>query len=317
MSDHTIPASADGQRLDRYLKTTFPQVPFVAVQKLIRTGQIRVNGKRAKPDSRLASADVLRLPPQISNAPTKKSAGQGGYQLTNADKHMVKQATLFEDEHLLILNKPARLAAQAGGGHSRSLDRILAAMYGPQNAPKLTHRLDRDTTGLIVLAKTRAAAAHVAEQFKNHTVDKTYLAVIEGQLPAPTGDIHAPLKKIGEGFNVRVVVDESGDPAHTSYAVVREVTPVDESSPSNPDNPHNPYNPFFLITCTPHTGRMNQLRAHLAHIGCPIVGDPKYGPDSRTPDALHLHAWKLTLQHPVTAEALSLEAPLPPHMPTP
>ena len=304
MAEVKIPPSADGQRLDRYLKTARKELPYIAAQKLIRTGKIRVDGKRAKPDQRLAAGQTLSLPDE--GAPRPAPAKRSVYQLTAADRRMIEHATLHEDEHLLILNKPAGLAAQAGSGVSRSLDRTLAELH-PDNPPKLTHRLDMDTTGIIVLAKTRAAAAEVTRQFAAREVSKTYLALLAGRLKGEWGDIHAPLAKQAHAHGSRAVVDEEGgDAAHTSWLLVGSAEGA-----------------LHLVEATPHTGRMNQLRAHFAHLGAPIVGDDKYGnavsataaqtlhPAGRAP--LYLHAWKLTLTHPITGKRLSLEAPLPDH----
>jgi 23S rRNA pseudouridine955/2504/2580 synthase len=312
MADLTIPASADGQRLDRYLKSTHPDLPYIAVQKMIRTGRIRVDGKRCKPDQRLVEGQTVNLPDNTDRTmrhpddATPKGQGSGAYQLTNADRALIKSITLFEDEHILVLNKPAGLAAQAGSGHTRSLDRILAALH-PDNPPKLTHRLDRDTTGLIVLAKTRAAAAEVTRRFAERQVEKTYLALLAGRLKGEGGDIRAPLAKQSHAHGSRAVIDgEEGDHAHTSWVLVGSAGEA-----------------LHIVQATPHTGRMNQLRAHFAHIGCPIVGDDKYGnrasraaaealhPQGRAP--LYLHAWKLALAHPATGARLAFEAPLPDH----
>lgn len=287
MANLTIPASADGQRLDRYLKKALPQVPYVAIQKMLRTGRIRLDGKRAKADARLTAGQVLEVP--TDNTP--KPQGEGVYQLSNADKTLLKSITLFEDEHILVLNKPAGLAAQAGSGISKSLDRMLAAMYGASNAPKITHRLDKETTGLIVFAKTRAAAQHVTTQFAEHEVEKHYLALLEGQGMEKAGHIRAPLAKVSHAHGSRSVVDEKGDAAHTSYKVVAMSAGC------------------TLVDAMPHTGRMNQLRAHFAHVGHPVFGDGKYGAAERAP--LHLHAWKLALTHPATGKRMGFEAPLP------
>lgn len=287
MAELTIPASADGQRLDRYLKKALPEVPYVAIQKMLRTGKIRLDGKRAKADARLATGQTLDVPTEG----TPKQEGQGAYQLSNADKTLLATITLFEDEHILVLNKPAGLAAQAGSGITKSLDRMLSATYGPDASPKITHRLDKETTGLIVFAKTRAAAQHVTAQFANHAVEKHYLVLLEGQGMDAQGHIRAPLAKQVHAHGSRSVVSEKGDHAHTSYRILTT------------QNGHT------LVDATPHTGRMNQLRAHFAHIGHPIYGDFKYGATNR--GALHLHAWKLALTHPSTGKTVSFLAPVP------
>lgn len=302
MADINVPAAADGQRLDRWLKKQMPEVPYVAWQKMFRTGKVRVDGKRAKADMRLLAGMVVA----VQNVEAKPAgAGQGAFQVTNADKALMKAAVVYEDDALLVLNKPAGLAAQAGSGQSRSVDRLLAAMY-PDTPPKLTHRLDKDTTGLLVLAKTRAAAQAVTVAFAGREVKKVYLALLCGRLPGKQGDIHAPLAKLAHAHGSRAVVDDAGDKAHTSWKVVNE------------------FDGLTLVEATPHTGRMNQLRAHFAHVGCPLVGDGKYGGEDCEdmaanlgfPRALYLHAWKLELPHPATGKPLRLTANLPEHFNT-
>ncbi|HEX2859006.1 MAG TPA: RluA family pseudouridine synthase [Alphaproteobacteria bacterium] len=297
----TITASDAGQRLDRFLKNRFPMIPYGAIQKWLRKGDVRINGKRAKPDARLEENDELRLPPQAMAAPPKKN--EGVYTVTHADRDMVKKALVFEDEAILVLNKPAGLGAQAGDGQTRSLDRILAGIYGADNAPKLVHRLDRETTGVMVLAKTRAAAAALGEQFKGRDVSKEYLVLAVGKLAGQTsGVIDVNLAKKGP----MAVAGGEGDVAQTRWKVL--------ASGGEEENLH-------VILAEPLTGRMNQIRAHLAHIGLPLVGDGKYGgPQARelarrllTPNVLYLHAWKLALSHPVTGKPCRWEAEAPPH----
>lgn len=299
---HKISPTEDGQRLDRYLKTHLPTVPYIAIQKLLRTGRIRLNGKKAKPDARLAAGDELTLPPDLTAAPQSRAVSRSPYQLTNADKTMLKAAVVYEDDALLVLNKPAGLPAQAGDGQTRSLDRLLALKYGAEAAPKLAHRLDRDTTGIIMFGKTRAAAAGLTAQLRTHAVGKTYWALVTGELPATHGDIRAPIRKSGP----HAMVHPDGDPAHTSWTLLHHLG----------DNLH-------LIAAVPHTGRMNQLRVHLASIGTPIVGDAKYGYEAAKSAArklhptgtppLYLHAHSVTLAHPVTGKKMELTAPLPQH----
>lgn len=293
----TVSATNAGQRLDRLLKASFPTVPYIAVQKLIRTGKVRINGIKAKADARLNEADAITFPQNLKS-PTERLNPSGPqrtsnpYQLTKADLHWLESATLFEDDCLLVLNKPAGLPAQAGGSQTRSLDRILAAAYGEQKAPKLTHRLDRETTGIIVCAKTRTAAAHITNQFAQRQVQKTYLALIQGNLKGNQGEIRAPILKVG----AIAKVSPQGDAAHTTWQLISH----------HPNNTH-------LVRCTPHTGRMNQLRVHFAHLGCPIVGDDKYARQSSSKIPLHLHAQTITFTHPKTGQNLTFNAPLPAH----
>jgi len=288
---HTIGPTDAGQRLDRYLKRVCAGVPFVGLQKAIRTGLVRVNGRKVHMDIRLQARDVITLPPSLAGPPTAPA-----YVPTKAEQAALRQAVVHEDTQLLVLNKPQGLAAQAGGGVVKSLDRLLAATYGAA-APKLVHRLDRDTSGLIVCGKTRAAAAALSAQWAGRTVQKGYLAlVLAAKLPAQ-GEMHEPLAKRGPV----AVISPAGDPAHTVWVRVGEL----ESG-------------IWLVLASPRTGRMNQLRAHFAHHGWPLVGDDKYGDFTLTKPAgkrlgtgLALHAWQLQLLHPHSGHALQLEAPLP------
>lgn len=300
----TVPESDAGQRLDRWLKKALPEVPYIGIQKLIRQGRVRVNGEKVAATARLEAASVVSFPGDMrqGGGHTRQELA-AAYQVRDADAEMVSASTVFEDKWVLVLNKPAGLPAQAGGGQVRSLDRILSGLYGAEKAPKLVHRLDRETTGLIVCAKNRTTAAAMAAQFAGRDVRKEYLAVVVGKLPAKAGEVNAPIAKVGPYARV----DMKGDSAHTTW---RWLGSVD-------GNVH-------LLACVPHTGRMNQLRVHMAYIGLPMLGDDKYGGEAvkaagrglygtaRAP--LHLHAWKLQIAHPHNGEALHLEAPLPAHM---
>lgn len=300
-----VSAADDGQRLDRWLKMHDGSMSYVAIQKLLRTGRIRVNGRKCKAGMRLKEADEVQVEGgggAVANRPEGGSVRHGAYQPTRADRAMLEAAVVYEDKAMLVLNKPAGLPAQAGGGQVRSLDRILAGLYGADKAPKLVHRLDRETTGLIVSAKNRTHAAALSAQFAGRTMKKEYLAVVVGRLPDAKGTVDAPIAKVGPYAKVAV----EGDAALTTWRRL-------ESYGAD----------IHLLACVPHTGRMNQLRVHMAHIGLPMLGDDKYGGEAakaawkelghagKAP--LHLHAWKLELTHPQTQERMRLEAPLPPH----
>lgn len=299
LGEHKVAEEDAGQRLDRWLKGIFPNLPYIAVQKLIRLGKVRVDGVKAQAASRLAGGSLVTFPADFSGG-ERKGSGAAVYQVTSADMEMLDDATLFEDAAMLVLNKPAGLPTQAGGGQVRSLDRIFEGIYG-EKAPKLVHRIDRETTGLLVCAKNRTMAAALTAQFAGRGVQKEYLAVVVGKLPAQKGEMREPIAKVGAFAKI----DKSGDAAHTSWRWLA----------SDGDNLH-------LLACVPHTGRMNQLRVHLSHAGLPMLGDDKYGNDTvktfgkdllggRVP--LFLHAWKLALEHPQTQEKLAFEAPLPAH----
>ncbi|RYG58928.1 MAG: RluA family pseudouridine synthase [Alphaproteobacteria bacterium] len=287
-----------GQRLDRWLKGIFPNLPYIAVQKLVRLGKVRIDGVKAKADARLAAGSKVTFPADFSDN-ERKGSGESVYQVTSADMEMLELGTLFEDKAMLVLNKPAGLPAQAGGGQVRSLDRIFDGVYG-EKAPKLVHRIDRETTGVLVSAKNRTMAAALTAQFAARETRKEYLAVIVGKLPGKSGEIKASIAKAGAFARV----DKDGDKAHTTWTWLASDGEL------------------HLISCMPHTGRMNQLRVHMAHIGLPMLGDDKYGNDhvKTAGKAVHgnniplyLHAWKLTIAHPESGETLRFEAPLPAH----
>ncbi|PZP40056.1 MAG: hypothetical protein DI585_02200 [Pseudomonas fluorescens] len=291
-----------GQRLDRWLKAQFADVPYIAMQKLIRQGKVRVNGVKAQAAARLEAGDTVTYPADFgSRGPVEKGSGNLVYQASSSDMAMLEQATVFEDAAMLVLNKPAGLPAQAGGGQVRSLDRIFESVYG-EKAPKLVHRLDRETTGLLVCAKNRTMAAALTAQFAGRGVKKEYLAVVVGKLSTKKGEMRDPIAKVGPFARV----DAKGDAAHTTW---RWLASDGE---------------LHLVACSPHTGRMNQLRVHFEHIGLPMLGDDKYGndeikavgkrvhPQGKIP--LYLHAWTLDIEHPQTHERIKFEAPLPAHM---
>jgi len=291
-----------GQRLDRWLKNTFPEVPYVALQKMLRQGKVRVNGSKITPAYRLEEDDVVALP--LAAAPLPRGGpAPAAYSPTSADRDMIKKCTVFEDKWILAINKPQGLPSQAGGtGNTRSLDRIVAPF-------KLVHRLDKETTGLLVIAKNRTTAAALSAQFSGRSMQKTYIAAIVGPLAAQKGEIKAPILKSGAFAKI----DEKGDPARTTWRRLATLKTQGELD-------------IHLVECTPHTGRMNQLRVHFAHLGTPILGDDKYGnnalknlgktlhPTGKIP--LYLHAKTLVFRHPQTEGILELHAPLPPHVAT-
>ena len=289
-----------GQRLDRWLKGIFPNLPYIAVQKLVRLGKVRVDGVKAKADTRLEGGSVVTFPADVKDEGAKRPHGEGpAYQITSADMEMLETCTMYEDGAMLVMNKPAGLPTQAGGGQVRSLDRIFEGVYG-EKAPKLVHRIDRETTGILVCAKNRTMAAALTEQFAARETKKEYLAVVVGKLPGKTGEIKDSILKAGAFAKI----DVKGDKAHTSWKWLASDGEL------------------HLLACVPHTGRMNQLRVHLSHVGLPMLGDDKYGNDSlkvvgkgihgnNVP--LYLHAWRLGIVHPQSGEKMQFEAPLPAH----
>jgi 23S rRNA pseudouridine955/2504/2580 synthase len=301
----TVDADEDGMRLDRWFKTHFPDLAFGHLQKLLRSGQIRVDGGRAKTNDRIVTGQSVRVPPLPASgspgAPAVKRTSQ-----TERDAAFLRDLILHEDRDVLVINKPHGLAVQGGSGTERHVDGMLAALAGPDGEkPRLVHRLDRDTSGVLVLAKTRKAASDLGAIFRTRSARKIYWALVKG-VPSPKqGRISLFLsKQMGpDGERVRVMKHGDEDAVHsvTFYSL------VDRAASS-----------VSWLSMKPVTGRTHQLRAHAAHIGHPIVGDPKYGeawegmPEG-LPHKLHLHARRITLPHP-RGGTLDVTAPLPPHM---
>jgi 23S rRNA pseudouridine955/2504/2580 synthase len=295
----TVAASEGPLRLDRWFKRHYPAVGHGRLEKLLRTGQIRVDGKRARASDRLDSGQRVRVPPlpESSPAPSMPPVGAG-------DAARLQRLVLHRDEAVIVLDKPAGLAVQGGTRTERHLDGLLNALRFDNNErPRLVHRLDKDTSGVLVLARSVAAAAFLARAFRDRATRKLYWALVVGRPNEPAGRIDLALTKgVGRGGE-RVRPDtEDGKRAVTHYRVV-------DSAGERAS----------WLALVPLTGRTHQLRAHCAAMGTPIVGDFKYGgatadlaglPATRR---LHLHARALVLPHPDGGSLRTL-APLPSHM---
>ena len=299
----TIPAQPvissedDGIRLDRWFKRHMPLVPFATVSKWLRTGQVRVEGKRAEISDRVTAGQTLRLPPlavieAAQQAPEIKHSKP--MKVTN-----LRPFVVHEDARLVIINKPAGLATQGGTGMTTSVDDSLESLPAQAISPlKLVHRLDKDTSGLLILAKGPRWATAFMRLFETHGVKKTYLALVVGVPKAKEGDIKQPLIKKSLKGTEKVRVDlEEGQRAQTHYQVLGSAGGLS------------------LLALTPKTGRMHQLRVHCSHMGWPIVGDGKYGGKMAFPKEgnwrLHLHAWQLIVPSMSDIEKITVTAPLP------
>lgn len=292
-------------RLDRWLRRRFPELTQGRIEKLLRTGQIRVDGARAKSNTRLEAGQQVRIPP-LGEAPESPAATHRP-QVSDRDADFVRSLMLYEDNDLIALNKPAGLAVQGGSGQSRHLDGMLPALARRgEPAPRLVHRLDRDTSGVIVVAKNARSAAELAKQFKSRETKKTYWAIVLGAPRPASGEISGFLRKGAGGALGREQMelarhgDEDAKHARTLYAVVD--TAGQRAS---------------WVALRPVTGRTHQLRVHMAEIGHAIAGDRKYTCDRETPGGLEgglqLHARELALPRP-GKRPLVLTAPPPPHM---
>jgi 23S rRNA pseudouridine955/2504/2580 synthase len=292
-------ADAD-TRLDRWLRRQVPNLPQGLLQKLLRSGQIRVDGKRAEANTRLAAGQQVRVPPLPELAAPKPPPPR--IALSPAEERDLLARVLHRDAAVIALDKPQGLPVQGGPGITRHLDAMLDALrFGSDDRPRLVHRLDRDTSGVLLLARTAAAAARLAAAFRGRDAEKTYWAVTIGRPTPAEGRIDMPLAKRGGPRGERTTHDPEGVRAVTLFQTL-------DSAQKR----------AALLELRPLTGRTHQLRVHCAEaLGCPILGDGKYGgqaahlPD--LPGQLHLHARALAIPHP-DGGTLTVSAPLPPHM---
>ena len=296
----------DGQRLDRWLKKQ--GMNFTQMQKAIRKGEVRIDGKRAKPDTRLVAGQDIRLPPMDAKPGATKK-------LTDKDKAFIKSLVIYEDADVIALNKPSGIATQGGSKQTRYIDFYLDALKSKDGTrPRLVHRLDKDTSGVLLLARSAKAAKKLGDAFKGRDIKKIYWAICS---PAPEhseGTIKAPLIKAGGSNKERMVVDEKdGKMALTDFIVLE-----------------NALDSAAFMAFWPRTGRTHQIRVHAELIGCPIVGDKKYDrlpeqeethearrkaeadlKDMALADRLHLHARRIVLPHPSRKGVIDITAPLP------
>jgi len=288
-----------GMRLDRWFRARFPAVRHGELEKLLRTGQVRVGGGRVKASRRLEPGEEIRIPPL--RAPAGDTAEKRKPAPRREDAAFLRMLVLYEDEAVLALNKPFGLAVQGGEKTTRHIDGMLWSLETDGERPRLVHRLDRDTGGLLILAKTRLAAARLAESFRRHEVEKTYWALVAGAPRPRQGTIDLALaKKTGGEERMEAGQDDVAKKAVTDYQIVEEAGTVS------------------FLALRPRTGRTHQLRVHCAAIGTPIVGDGKYGgAKSRIEGVaprLHLFCREMSFPHPATGRTLTLKAPLGGHM---
>jgi 23S rRNA pseudouridine955/2504/2580 synthase len=291
--EERIVAAADADiRLDRWFRRHVPQLTQGALQRMLRTGQVRLDGRRADTSDRVAAGSRIRIPP-LPEAPPPKPRPE----VPAALARELRGRILHRDEHVLALDKPAGLAVQGGPGITRSVDHTLDALrLDGAERPRLVHRLDRDTSGVLLLGLSAAAAAALAAAFRHRDARKTYWAVVVGRPPQDSGRVDLALARAG----ARNDPDPQGQHAITDY-VVRDTAGRRAA----------------WLELSPLTGRTHQLRAHCAALGCPILGDGRYaGADAQIAGLdhrLHLHARAIELPHPAGG-TLRVAAPLPPHM---
>lgn len=297
----TVARDEDGMRLDRWFATHFPQVSFGHLQKLIRTGQVRVDKARAKTNTRLAAGQVVRVPP-VEEAPPKPVAAA-----SSKDAEFLRSLILYEDDDIYVFNKPHGLASQGGTGTKRHVDGLLKSLPDKKGeTPRLVHRLDRDTSGCLVVAKTKASASHFGAVFRSRSARKIYWAVVAGNPQPKQGRISCFLAKQATPDGEQMVVVENGHKGAVHSMTYYSVTDLASRR-------------FAWVTLKPVTGRTHQLRVHMAQLGTPIIGDPRYfnienwEPAPGLGEGLHLHARRIVL--PLrNGRRLDVSAPLPPHM---
>ena len=290
-------------RLDRWFKLHFPELPFGKLQKIVRKGEVRVNGKRAKTSQRLEVGEAIRIPP-LGDAETKSPKGEKPkYVLTDADRKLALSLVIYKDKDVLAINKPAGLAVQGGTKMERHLDGMLEALtYEAEEKPRLVHRLDKDTSGVMLLARNRQSATHLGKVFKGRETRKVYWAILVGVPEMDSGTITLPLSKLPGKAGERMVVDtEEGKPSVTEFRVLERAGKR-----------------LCLVALWPKTGRTHQLRVHMEALGTPILGDGKYGGQEafisgeEIEKKLHLHAREID----VPGAGARVKAPLPDHMKT-
>lgn len=298
------PDEAD-MRVDRFLVARFPQLAFTHIQRIVRKGELRVDGKRAQPNDRLSAGQKVRIPPLKLDQPRPVSRSPSKDQ---SDLDFLKSITLYEDKDVLIINKPMGLAVQGGSGTTRHVDGMLECMTDADGQkPRLVHRLDKDTAGCLVIAKTRFAASTMAKSFRARTTRKIYWALVAGVPRVRQGRVSTYLAKEGDEGDSRMKVAQHGDEG-ASHALTYYAT-IDTAAQK-----------LAWLSLKPVTGRTHQLRAHTAHIGHPIVGDPKYFDIENwelpggIQNKLHLLARRIVIAHPRTGKPIDVTAPLPPHM---
>jgi 23S rRNA pseudouridine955/2504/2580 synthase len=303
---HLVTADEADMRLDRWFKVHFPQVTFAYLNKLTRTGQVRVGAGRCKTNSRLKEGDEIRVPPLAFDTRPADMPKGDVKPLTRQERQLFDSMVLHEDKDIYVLNKPSGFAVQGGSKTFHHLDGLLMGLGAELGErPLLVHRLDRDTSGVIVVAKRRAVAAALGKLFATRNVKKTYWSVVKGVPKPAQGKIDVALIKAKgpDGDRMRASRDGEEDDeqrAVTQYAVLDKASSM-----------------MAWLSMKPVTGRQHQLRAHAAHIGTPILGDNKYGGDLDLPEGvenrLHLHARRIIFPHPRSG-TIDITAPMPDHM---
>lgn len=283
-----VTENEQGMRLDRWFFHYYPGLTKNLLNKLLRKGNIRVDGKRAKNDTRLEIGQEIRVPPleRQEKEPSQELV------LSQEEQKQLRELVLYDDENLFIINKPSGLPVQGGTKHKRSLDRMIQTLLRSSDV-RLVHRLDKDTSGVLVFAKNRKTAQNLTEQFRHRKTKKRYVAVVDGSLSKNKGMVDLPLLKKKD----KVYVDhDQGQEAVTQYEIIAK----------------NQKGKTF-VKLEPQTGRTHQLRVHMAALDAPIVGDKRYSTNQETKADLLLHAYQLSFFLPDNNRSVTITAPLPNH----
>lgn len=283
----------DGMRLNRWFMKYYPKLSLGHLQKLLRTKQIKVDGKKAETSLKLQTGQEVRIPPLHLDEvdEPRKSV------VSKKDAEFIISMVIYKDDNIIVLNKPSGIAVQGGTNTDFHIDGMLEALqFELEEKPKLVHRIDKNTSGVLVLARNRKYADLLTKAFREHDLQKTYLALVRGCPKKDEGEIKVPLEKVGE----KVMVTADGKPAVTVYRVLDTVGEK-----------------FALVEASPLTGRTHQIRAHLEYLGTPIAGDDKYFGENRErisniSDKLHLHAYKIDLSC-LYNKKMEIKAKLPAH----
>lgn len=308
------------QRLDRWFKRRFPNLGHGRLERLLRRGEIRLDGARAKSADRVRKGQIIRVPPLGEPAAGGAAAVRPAAPVSDRDAVLVRDSVLYKDGAVIVLNKPPGLAVQGGSGQTRHLDGLLSALQGDApEAPRLTHRLDKDTSGVLVLGRTRRSAAALARAFHSKAARKIYWAAVVGAPKPRAGAIRYGLVKgaAGAGDKMLCLAPDAVRRIEGAKAALTEFVTLETLGDR-----------VAWTALRPVTGRTHQLRAHMAELGYPILGDGKYGARAGDPFGpqrsafiggeisrkLHLHARRLSFPHPETGDLLTVSAPLPEHM---
>lgn len=298
ITERVVSAEDEGQRLDNHLLRLYKGVPKSHVYRIIRRGEVRVNGHRAAASDRVAAGDILRIPPiRVAEARAEISAGEA---------FRVELPILYEDDAMLVIDKPAGIAVHGGSGVSFGVIEALRRQRPQARFLELAHRLDRETSGILLIGKKRSALAALHDMFREGgvgggRVDKRYLLLVRGRWMEASRDVRLPLHKyLLPSGERRVRVSPEGKPSRTLFRLLAR------------------WPRFSLLEATLRTGRTHQIRVHCAHLGFPIAGDEKYGDFAlnRTLPGeglkrMFLHAWKMSFPHPESGERMELQSPLP------